>query len=74
MKKIVLNFSMMVILIMIQYFLSIVLVFQIAAKRADQPSSGFKDVLIVLIWLGGSVAIIYFFIKFLLCLQKYKIE
>ncbi|WP_294304984.1 hypothetical protein [uncultured Chryseobacterium sp.] len=63
---------MMVILIMIQYFLSILLVFQIATKRADQPSSGFKDILIVLIWLGGAVAIIYFFIKFLISIYRYK--
>ncbi|WP_042720456.1 hypothetical protein [Flavobacterium sp. B17] len=62
----------MVALIIVQYFLSILLIVQIATKRVDHPSSGVRDVLIILIWLGGAVAIIYFFIKFLISIYRYK--
>ncbi len=61
MKKIIINFISMIALIIVQYFMSIILVFQIATKRVGQPSSGFKDMLIILIWLGGVISIIYFF-------------
>lgn len=72
MRKIAGYFITMVVLIIVQYFLSILLIFQIATKRVNQPSSGFRDVLIILIWLGGAVAIIYFFIKFLISIYRYK--
>ncbi|MDQ1160608.1 hypothetical protein QE422_000976 [Chryseobacterium sp. SORGH_AS 447] len=72
MKKIVINFIMTALLIIVQYFLSIILIFQIAAKRVGEASSGFKDILIVLIWLGGLISIIYFFIKFLTGIYRYK--
>jgi hypothetical protein len=72
MRKIAGNFITMVVLIIVQYFLSILLIFQIATKRVNQLSSGVRDVLIILIWLGGAVAIIYFFIKFLISIYRYK--
>lgn len=72
MRKIAGYFITMVVLIIVQYFLSILLIFQIATKRVNQLSSGVRDVLIILIWLGGAVAIIYFFIKFLISIYRYK--
>jgi len=72
MKKILINFISMVALIIIQYFLSIILIFQIATKRVGEPGSGFKDILIILIWLAGAVSIIYFFIKFLVTVYRHK--
>ena len=72
MKKIVIYFILIIVLLIIQYFFSIVLIFQLATKRVDHPSSSFKDILIILIWLGGAVSIIYFFIKFLIGIYKYK--
>ncbi len=72
MKKIIINFISMIALIIVQYFMSIILVFQIATKRVGQPPSDFKDMLIILIWLGGVISIIYFFIKFLLSIYRHK--
>ncbi|MDF2833370.1 MAG: hypothetical protein K0Q82_2476 [Chryseobacterium indoltheticum] len=49
MKRILIYFISIIALIVLQYFLSIVLVLQIATKRMGDTSSGFKDVLIIII-------------------------
>jgi len=72
MKRILIYFISIIALIVLQYFLSIVLVLQIATKRMGDTSSGFKDVLIIIIWLSGIVSIIYMIIKFLIIVYRHK--
>lgn len=72
MKKIVIYFISIIVLIILQYFLSIVLVFQLATKRVGDTSSGFKDVLIVIFWLIGITSIIYMIIKFLITIYRHE--
>ncbi len=72
MKKIIIYFILTIVLIILQYFLSIVLVFQLATKREGSPSFGFKDALIILIWLIGAISIIYMIIKFIISVYRHK--
>ncbi|GEM_PF-1664102 len=72
MKKIIIYFVSVIALIILEYFLSIVLVFQLATKREGDLGYGFKDVLITLIWLLGIIAIVYFIVKFLVSVCSYK--
>lgn len=72
MKKIIIYLVSIIALIIVQYFLSIVMIFQIATKRVDNSTFGFNDGIIVVIWLGGIVSIIYLIIKFLVSIYRYK--
>lgn len=72
MKKIVIYFISIIVLIILQYFLSIVLVFQLATKRVGDTAFGFKDVLIVIFWLTGIASIIYMIIKFLITIYRHE--
>lgn len=72
MKKIVIYFISIIVLIILQYFLSIVLVFQLATKRVGDTAFDFKDVLIVIFWLTGIASIIYMIIKFLITIYRHE--
>lgn len=72
MKKIIIYFILTIVLIIHQYFLSIILVFQLATKGEGSRSFGFKDGLIICIWLIGAVSIIYMIIKFLISIYRHE--
>lgn len=72
MKKIIINFLLILVSIMLFIFLSFVGVYAIFTEKIESNPNNILNAAILIIWFIVFILIIYFIIKFLISIYRYK--